>query len=225
MCHCSNFLLPPDNPNAASSSSSSVSLTYALVVLNQHLPKFAPLLWDHGNFFLQPQPQPFHLIYVFFVDALLLQHIYECALMEVPIVCMMKCLFSSLNLILPMFAPGFFSSTFLLLLFSTFRYWLYVYNNFVNHFSLCHSVVQSTKVYSLFPIFWSIVILVRERTCETPSLSLYSSSIYRNSKYIFNCLFCWFNWPMKTHLKTNIINKRHILVCFSNLGKFNRWRL
>ena len=41
MCHCSTFLLPPET-------SSSVSLTYALVILNQNLPKFAPLLWDHG---------------------------------------------------------------------------------------------------------------------------------------------------------------------------------
>lgn len=55
MCHSSSFLLPPENPNTASSpsssssSSSSLSLTYALVVLNQNLPKFTPLLWDHGN--------------------------------------------------------------------------------------------------------------------------------------------------------------------------------
>lgn len=48
MCHSSSFLLPPENPNTASSSSS-LSLTYALVLLNQNLPKFTPLLWDHGN--------------------------------------------------------------------------------------------------------------------------------------------------------------------------------
>ncbi|CAL5194461.1 unnamed protein product [Lathyrus oleraceus] len=53
MCHSSSFLLPPENPNTASSpsssSSSSLSLTYALVVLNQNLPKFTPLLWDHAH--------------------------------------------------------------------------------------------------------------------------------------------------------------------------------
>nr|AFK41823.1 unknown [Medicago truncatula] len=46
MCHCSTFLLPPET---SSSSSSSVSLAYALVILNQNLPKFAPLLWDHAH--------------------------------------------------------------------------------------------------------------------------------------------------------------------------------
>ncbi|MCI50812.1 thiamine pyrophosphokinase 1-like, partial [Trifolium medium] len=45
MSHSSTFLLPPDNNS--SSSSSSVSLKYALVILNQNLPKFTPLLWDH----------------------------------------------------------------------------------------------------------------------------------------------------------------------------------
>lgn len=44
MCHCSSFLLPPENPNTTCS----LSLKYALVVLNQSLPRFAPLLWDHG---------------------------------------------------------------------------------------------------------------------------------------------------------------------------------
>lgn len=41
--HSSTFLLPnlpaDDGP----------ALTYALVILNQSLPKFTPLLWKHGN--------------------------------------------------------------------------------------------------------------------------------------------------------------------------------
>ncbi|KAL5155702.1 Thiamine pyrophosphokinase 2 [Glycine soja] len=45
MCHCSSFLLPPENPNTTCS----LSLKYALVVLNQSLPRFAPLLWDHAQ--------------------------------------------------------------------------------------------------------------------------------------------------------------------------------
>ncbi|KAL2345408.1 hypothetical protein Fmac_006693 [Flemingia macrophylla] len=45
LCHCSSFLLPPESPNAKSS----LSLNYALIVLNQSLPRFAPLLWDHAS--------------------------------------------------------------------------------------------------------------------------------------------------------------------------------
>ncbi|ESW35093.1 hypothetical protein PHAVU_001G206100 [Phaseolus vulgaris] len=45
MCHCSSFLLSPENPNSACS----LSLNYALVILNQSLPRFAPLLWDHAH--------------------------------------------------------------------------------------------------------------------------------------------------------------------------------
>ncbi|TKY61789.1 Thiamine pyrophosphokinase 1 [Spatholobus suberectus] len=45
MSHCSTFLLPPANPNTAGS----LSLNYALILLNQSLPKFAPLLWDHAK--------------------------------------------------------------------------------------------------------------------------------------------------------------------------------
>ncbi|KAK7337437.1 hypothetical protein VNO77_18012 [Canavalia gladiata] len=45
MSHCSSFLLPPETPNATCS----LSLNYALVVLNQSLPRFAPLLWEHAK--------------------------------------------------------------------------------------------------------------------------------------------------------------------------------
>ncbi|XP_027348890.1 thiamine pyrophosphokinase 2 isoform X1 [Abrus precatorius] len=45
MSHCSSFLLPPENCNPTCS----ISLNYALVVLNQSLPRFAPLLWDHAQ--------------------------------------------------------------------------------------------------------------------------------------------------------------------------------
>lgn len=54
LCHCSKFLLPPEESTAAAASSSSLSpttttTTYALVILNQRLPRFAPLLWEHGT--------------------------------------------------------------------------------------------------------------------------------------------------------------------------------
>ncbi|KDP28141.1 hypothetical protein JCGZ_13912 [Jatropha curcas] len=43
MTHSSSFLLPPVSTDNCS------SLTYALVVLNQRLPRFAPLLWKHAQ--------------------------------------------------------------------------------------------------------------------------------------------------------------------------------
>lgn len=104
MCHCSSFLLPPENPNTTCS----LSLKYALVVLNQSLPRFAPLLWDHGISSCTT-PSSSSLEYWFMhwcMSMWLLQLKCEFVLMEVPIGCMMKCLFSSLINNLPMFAPG-----------------------------------------------------------------------------------------------------------------------
>ncbi|XP_057439288.1 thiamine pyrophosphokinase 2 isoform X2 [Lotus japonicus] len=54
LCHCSKFLLPPEESTAAAASSSSslsptTTTTYALVILNQRLPRFAPLLWEHAK--------------------------------------------------------------------------------------------------------------------------------------------------------------------------------
>ncbi|KAJ7972951.1 Thiamine pyrophosphokinase [Quillaja saponaria] len=43
MFHSSTFLIPAIPPDHRPST------TYALVVLNQHLPKFAPLLWKHAK--------------------------------------------------------------------------------------------------------------------------------------------------------------------------------
>ncbi|KAI3819246.1 hypothetical protein L1987_13071 [Smallanthus sonchifolius] len=46
MTHCSSFLLPPaitDDGNG------SPPTTYALIILNQRLPRFSPLLWDHAK--------------------------------------------------------------------------------------------------------------------------------------------------------------------------------
>ncbi|KAK9146936.1 hypothetical protein Sjap_006839 [Stephania japonica] len=43
MSHCSSFLLPSIPPETRP------SLTYALVVLNQRLPRFTPLLWKHAQ--------------------------------------------------------------------------------------------------------------------------------------------------------------------------------
>ncbi|XP_073263781.1 thiamine pyrophosphokinase 1 isoform X1 [Populus alba] len=41
MTHSSTFLLPGNDHGS--------SVTYALVVLNQRLPRFTPILWDHGS--------------------------------------------------------------------------------------------------------------------------------------------------------------------------------
>jgi hypothetical protein len=41
MTHSSTFLLPGNDHSS--------SVTYALVVLNQRLPRFTPILWDHGS--------------------------------------------------------------------------------------------------------------------------------------------------------------------------------
>lgn len=45
MIHSSSFLLPeiPSGDGAVA------CLKYALVLLNQRLPKFTPLLWNHGT--------------------------------------------------------------------------------------------------------------------------------------------------------------------------------
>ncbi|KAL4338686.1 hypothetical protein AHAS_Ahas12G0235000 [Arachis hypogaea] len=44
MSHRSTFLLPPQNKDNTSSVTN-----YALVILNQRLPTYAPLLWDHAK--------------------------------------------------------------------------------------------------------------------------------------------------------------------------------
>ncbi|KAK1317396.1 hypothetical protein QJS10_CPA05g00438 [Acorus calamus] len=48
MTHSSKFLLP-SIPRSSSSNDGPPPLTYALVVLNQGLPRFAPLLWNHAQ--------------------------------------------------------------------------------------------------------------------------------------------------------------------------------
>ncbi|KAF8015095.1 hypothetical protein BT93_H0786 [Corymbia citriodora subsp. variegata] len=52
MRHCSSFLLPsPASPSAASAADNDGLRhpAYALIVLNQRLPRFAPLLWQHAQ--------------------------------------------------------------------------------------------------------------------------------------------------------------------------------
>nr|CAB3479340.1 unnamed protein product [Digitaria exilis] len=51
MTHSSAFLLPASAP----ASSDAAATTYALIVLNQRLPRFAPLLWSRGD---APSPSP-----------------------------------------------------------------------------------------------------------------------------------------------------------------------
>ncbi|KAI3679035.1 hypothetical protein L6452_38342 [Arctium lappa] len=46
MTHCSSFLLPPPITNGENSSP---PITYALIILNQRLPRFSPLLWEHAK--------------------------------------------------------------------------------------------------------------------------------------------------------------------------------
>ncbi|XP_023771884.1 thiamine pyrophosphokinase 1 isoform X1 [Lactuca sativa] len=46
MTHSSSFLLPPTITDAVNGSSPT---TYALIILNQRLPRFSPLLWQHAK--------------------------------------------------------------------------------------------------------------------------------------------------------------------------------
>ncbi|KAH7517082.1 hypothetical protein FEM48_Zijuj09G0024500 [Ziziphus jujuba var. spinosa] len=75
MSHSSSFLIPAIPPDQRS------SLTYALVVLNQSLPRFVPLLWNHE------------------------QHNFACVPMEEPIASTMNSLCSSLMKMLLMYKP------------------------------------------------------------------------------------------------------------------------
>ncbi|OIV95368.1 hypothetical protein TanjilG_14522 [Lupinus angustifolius] len=49
MYHSSTFLLPSERDTLNNTSPSPFSLSYALIILNQRLPSFAPLLWDHAQ--------------------------------------------------------------------------------------------------------------------------------------------------------------------------------
>ncbi|MED6155507.1 cAMP-dependent protein kinase subunit [Stylosanthes scabra] len=49
MSHRSTFLLPPQCKDNTENNASSSLTNYALVILNQQLPTYAPLLWDHAK--------------------------------------------------------------------------------------------------------------------------------------------------------------------------------
>ncbi|KAI3805920.1 hypothetical protein L1987_21808 [Smallanthus sonchifolius] len=46
MTHCSRFLLPPTTTGTGNGS---LPPAYALIILNQRLPRFSPLLWEHAK--------------------------------------------------------------------------------------------------------------------------------------------------------------------------------
>ncbi|KAL8262193.1 hypothetical protein R6Q59_026242 [Mikania micrantha] len=46
MIHCSSFLLPPAITDTGNGS---LPTAYALIILNQRLPRFSPLLWEHAK--------------------------------------------------------------------------------------------------------------------------------------------------------------------------------
>lgn len=111
MHHSSTFLLPtiPQHHRP--------SLTYALVVLNQTLPRFAPLLWKHGTYPASSSlfPVPVSVWGFNFFPSLfcLVQLSFVSVLMVAPIVCSMKCLCISLRKMPPMFDAGFFFLVFI----------------------------------------------------------------------------------------------------------------
>lgn len=101
MSHSSTFLLPSEKNQPSSQ-------TDALVILNQRLPRFAPLLWEHGTFWSMDSDFVW-FCKVFFYSQLrfcVSQHRCEFALMEVPTASMMKCLCSCPMKMLLMFEPG-----------------------------------------------------------------------------------------------------------------------
>ena len=59
MRHSSAFLLPPPSASPATDAA-----TVALVVLNQPLPRFAPLLWSRGNSPAGGPSAPFQILLV-----------------------------------------------------------------------------------------------------------------------------------------------------------------
>ncbi|KAI3760032.1 hypothetical protein L1987_50420 [Smallanthus sonchifolius] len=46
MTHCSRFLLPPTKTGTGNGS---IPPAYALIILNQRIPRFTPLLWEHAK--------------------------------------------------------------------------------------------------------------------------------------------------------------------------------
>ena len=110
MSHSSAFLLP-----TIPADHRHPQPYYALVVLNQNLPRFTPLLWKHGTY---PAPSlslcSFFLFLIFWemircVRTCYLEQLnFVSVLMEVQTVCMMKCLCSFHKKTPPMFEPGLF---------------------------------------------------------------------------------------------------------------------
>ncbi|KAB5569445.1 hypothetical protein DKX38_003238 [Salix brachista] len=108
MIHSSTFLLPGNDHSS--------SVTYALVVLNQRLPRFTPILWNHGSvslvffsFFACLRAcvsVTMFVLLVFWRRVCVEQHRCGCVLMEVPIGCSTKCLSCSPATTLLMFDTG-----------------------------------------------------------------------------------------------------------------------
>lgn len=90
MTHSSSFLLP-----AVPAADNRPAITYALVVLNQPLPRFTHLLWNHGSFlfpfsFLCSKLR-FFLSMAFWVACCVAQHGFAFAQTVERIGCMMNC--------------------------------------------------------------------------------------------------------------------------------------
>lgn len=127
MCHRSSFLLPPP-PQNENSTSSVATTNYALVILNQNLPRFAPLLWDHGSTYSLLSSSvvvSFVLVDCVCVSFWGVQRSCECAQMEAPIGSSMKCLFSCLLNKPLLFNPGSLFFFFLRIFFCLHVSWLF----------------------------------------------------------------------------------------------------
>lgn len=94
MTHSSTFLLP--NPSA----DNGAAPTYVLVVLNRRLPRFTPLLWEHGNcsctelvFYFLPESTSRcgDILYLSFPVCFVEQHNFVSAQTAERTDCMMNC--------------------------------------------------------------------------------------------------------------------------------------